>query len=256
MIKKFQSFALAHLSLLKPVIVAIMSIIAFFIAKDNSWNHWSWLTYGALLMIYLYAEFVQHKEAMLSPLEKSKKYLLDYPNWHLGSAEAPDYYSPAPEYTIRCNNSEDNLDFRQEWTRGEIGSSYTTGNAAYYMHLHFNETLLKKIHVVVFDGGKKTIVAPHWEALGAGRFYFYLQDSIEYAYQKYLSSLYKKDASIDINKSGGLGKFSIPVFKDDQELQSFIALQGEQRLPPPETDKEKQNEIFYKSLEKYAAFIA
>ncbi len=252
--KKIQSFFLSYLGFIRPILVAVLSILAFFIGKGNPSDYWSIPAYVALFLFYLIAELIQHKQNTLSPLKKFKKYLLDFANWQHGGVESPDYYHAAPEYTIRSNNSEHNLDYGQEWTRGEIGAAYSSGNAIYYKDLYFNETLLKQIPVVVFDGGKKTIVAPDWEAIGAGRIYFYLQDSIEYAYHKYLSDIYGQDFSFAINKPGGRGQFNIPVFKDRKELESFLAPLKTSIASMPERDEEKQDHLFYELLDKYAAF--
>lgn len=249
MVNKIQKLLLEQLTFLKIVIVAIMGITAFFVKKENVWSHWSWIVYGALFVLYLAAEFVQHKQNARSPLEKIKKHLLDFNGWTQGGVENSDYYNVAPEYTIRANDEENHLDFTQEWTRGEIGASYNTGNSAYYADLYFYETCLKQIHIVIFDGGKKTVVAPNWEAIGTGRIYFYLENSVEYAYQKFLSSLHQKDFSKNIRKQDGQGSFDIPVFKNEAELDKFI-VSCNQDLADPETNREQQNKIFYQLVDK------
>lgn len=242
-------FLLDHLWLFKILTVLASSIIAVFLSKDNSWNHWSWIVYAFLIFLYIFLEIIEKKQSSLSPLEKFKIYLLDFENWSHGEK---DYYIFAPEYTIRNNYDEDNFDYKQEWTRGEIGAHYSHGNVAYYVDLYYYETLLEQVPVVVFDGGKKTVVAPFWEAVGSGRFYYYLEKSTEYAYQKYLSAFYNKDNSKNI-KARRYDKFDIPVFKDQKILDEFIDFCN---LPisDPERDEEQQNLIFYGLLKKYEEF--
>lgn len=243
-----------HLFFIKGSLIASMAFVTFFIDKNNPWHHWSWISYGILTVILVSAEYFEHKENSRTPLEKIKKYLTDIKGWVQGGSDKPSYYSAAPEFTIRTSSEEAHLDFTQEWTRGEIGSSYNTGNGAYYSDIYFYETRLKRIHIVIFDGGKKTIVAPDWAAIGAGRIYFYLEDGIEYAYQKYLSGIYGRDFSKGLQKSAASGEFDVPTFKDKSELEKFISICNIESADRPETNIDRQNSAFYELLEKYKIF--
>ena len=73
----------------------------------------------------------------------------------------------------------------QEWTCGEV---MTKNNSPGYYEIHYHQTCLARVHYVNFDDHKKSMVAPNWKALGAGRFYFYESDSIDYAVQLHNSA--------------------------------------------------------------------
>lgn len=232
-----------------------MGFITFFIDRSNPWLHWTWVLYFSLVIALLLLEYHDHKAKRKSPLERAKEYLKDCSGWKISGAENyEEYYEAAPEFRIRTNDKDNHLDFTQEWTRGEIGRHYNTGNAAYYREIYFYGTLLHQIHIVIFDGGKKTIVAPDWEAIGTGRIYYYLKDGIKYAYQEFLIKQCGKDHSRDIRKSNACGTLDIVVFADKKELQKFITLCGECQSDDSEADEEKQNSIFYELLEKYQTF--
>lgn len=176
---------------------------------------------------------------------------MDFGGWE--KTGSGDYYTSDPEFTISPLESETSfLAYQDEWTRGEIGYHYESGNDAYYMGAFKGGLLLKKIHVVIFDGGKKTIVAPDWEAIGRGRFYFYLSDSIKYVYQLYLSQEHGVNHSCGIIRADA-GHFDIPVLKNAEELEKFLAYCGEARCEPASNEGE-QNKIFYDLLDKYKAF--
>ncbi|MCB1558027.1 MAG: hypothetical protein KDJ50_03785 [Alphaproteobacteria bacterium] len=242
-----------HAFFLKATIIASMAFVAFFIDKDNSWLHWTWFIYVSLTAALLLLEYHDNCMKNIKPLDRAKKYLTDYYGWKSsGGDNYEDYYEAAPEFIISTADV-DNLDFTQEWTRGEIGRHYDTGNAAYYRKIFFHGTLLHEIHMVNFDGGKKTIVAPDWRAVGKGRIYFYLQDGIEYAYQQFTTNVYGADHSINLRKSDS-GAFTIPVFKNEQELESFIAFCHMDANQDPEQDQELQTQLFYELLRKYDEF--
>lgn len=235
---------------MKATIIALMAFVAFFIDKDNAWCHWTWIIYGFLTAVLLLLEYHDNRMKNMKPIDRAKKYLSDCNGWKSsGGDNYEDYYEAAPEFTISTVD-DDNLDFTQEWTRGEIGRHYETGNGAYCRRIFFHGTVLREIHMVIFDGGKKTIVAPDWRAVGKGRIYFYLQNSVEYAYQRFTASVYGADHSINLRKSDG-GTSAIPVFKSEQELESFITFCNEDRGPDPETDQDLQTELFYGLLTKY-----
>lgn len=234
------------------IIVAIMGIITFFVDKENNWFHWSWIIYFSLLILYLCIEYVDNCIKNMSPIERVKIHLSDFENWKTSSDIC--YYEPSPEFTIRESYDERNSDYNQEWTRGEIGY-LLSGNSAYHVCIYYNETCLKKIHIVTFDDGKKTIVAPDWAGIGEGRIYFYVNNSIEYAYQKYLAKLYTKDFSKSLRKSSknGGGEFSIPVFDSEKDKQKFLK-QYKKPHCQPNGDKDEQNTLFYALIENYIEY--
>ena len=82
------------------------------------------------------------------------------------------------------------MDSTQEWTRGEIR---TDDNHAGWYELRCHQTLLRRIHYVSFDNHKKNMVAPDWEPVGRGRFYFYRADSIRYAVQRFWTAHDRRD---------------------------------------------------------------
>lgn len=195
-----------------------------------------------------------------TPLERIKKYLSNDSSistkWLNSNdyTDDTDYCDLFPEFTIR-SLEEKFLDFDQEWTRGEIGYNYTPGNSSYAKGLFYYETCLKTIHCVVFDGGKKSIVAPNWEPVGKGRFYFYIKNSIEYSYQKYLS-LMKEDYSKAINGISRKKTFDIPVFDNRSSLEDCLnyiksELKISDSITEPERNIDEQNAIFYTLLDKY-----
>jgi len=244
---------LSHLAVIRLIAVAIMGIIAFFIDKENNWFHWSWIIYFGLLIFYLFIEYVDNHIKNMPPIEKVKCYLLDFENWKTNQDVS--YYEPSPEFTIRVHNDESKLDYTQEWTRGEIGYHYDNGNYAYYDGIYYYETCLKKIHIVTFDGGKKTIVAPDWTPIDGGRIYFYVNESTEYAYQKYLTKMYANDFSKNLRKSinNGGDIFSIPVFDSQNDKQKFLN-QFNNTSGAVITDKDEQNRLFYVLVERYTEY--
>ena len=188
-----------------------------------------------------------------TPLERAIKYLGNIKNWQEMSGVS--HHKNFPEFTIKEVSDDNHLDYTQEWTRGEIGASYSSGNAATVFEIKYHQTTLADIHIVIFDGGKKSIVAPDWKPYGKGRIYFYMRDSIQYAFQHYWSALHSnKDDSENIKKSSVNGNFSLPVFDDEEDLASFLNAQKETGLLDPETDHSNQNNIFYEAVEKYASY--
>ena len=121
-----------------------------------------------------------------TPLDRFKMYLDNSEGWD--SRDDIYFYQQHPEFTMKllddnfCKGCEN-----REWARGEVGYSYDSGNMTSVVGLFYHSTLLSKICCVQFDGGKKHIVNPDWEAIGKGRIYFYLEDSLEYAYQKFIA---------------------------------------------------------------------
>ena len=140
------------------------------------------------------------------------------------------YHDVFPEFTLKAASAEnDHLDCSQEWTRGEIR---TNNNSAGWFELRFHATLLRRIHYVSFDNHKKRIVAPDWEPIGQGRFYFYKADSIRYSVHRFWIDIYKRDDSKGLLIRGlgesameaharWKGQYNIPVLEPG-ELEDFL----------------------------------
>lgn len=252
---KYTRFTEGKAFLIKAIFISLMGFVTLFISKDNPVLHWTWILYFALTIALLLLEYHDDQIKRQSPLVRVKRYLGDFGGWRQSAGhDYTKYYEPAPEFTIKPSDGEDNLSFTQEWARGEIGYHYSSGNAAYYSEIYLNDILLKQIHMVVFDGGKKSMVAPDWEPISGGRLYFYIQDSNRYLYQKFYAQGIGSDFSKNLRKSGAAGNFDIPVFRDANEVKKFIDYCGMQTDVPPLQNEEDQNAIFYHVLEKYQAF--
>ena len=105
------------------------------------------------------------------------------------------------------------------------------------------------------------MVAPDWEPIGKGRFYFYKTDSLRYAIQRFWIARDSRDDSKGLLMIRGDGEaareargrwgghLDIPVLKSD-ELDGFLkgrrwdAIRG----PAPETDQSKKYELFLRNL--------
>ena len=113
---------------------------------------------------------------------------------------------------------------------------------------------------VGFDNRKKDMVAPDYEQIGKGRFYFYKADSLEYAIQRFWTTRNDKDDSKGLRIRGDGeaardararwgGRLDVPVLKPD-ELDGFLkgrrwdAIRG----PDPETDRCEQYGLFLRNL--------
>lgn len=185
-----------------------------------------------------------------TPLERFKIYLEDFDGWQQNGEIS--HYTQFPEFTIQ---SLDDSYFqgceKREWARGEIGYHYDSGNGVSLFGFYYHSTLLKKVCCVQFDGGKKYIVNPDWEAIGEGRIYFYLEDSFEYAYQQFLIKERKEDFSKQI-KSTISSIFDIPLFSSKNKLQNFLIEAKKQFCHDdsylPETNEKEQNKLFYSYL--------
>jgi hypothetical protein len=188
-----------------------------------------------------------------TPLGRMKLYLNNFKGWkHYGEDS---FYIQYPEFTIKpldenhCKGCE-----KREWARGEIGYHYDTGNGTSIFGLYYHTTLLSKICCVQFDGGKKYIVNPNWEAVGAGRIYFYLEDSMEYAFQKYLTQERKCNDSKGLRYDDKL--FDIPVFKNKNELKDFMQyaknrLNIQNDLMDPMDNEDEQDKLFQELINLY-----
>lgn len=189
------------------------------------------------------------------------KYIRDFDNWALGDDDRfSEIYEPNPMFVITAVTDNDaqenfkNLAYDFEWNRGEVEASLPEGNYAYQRQIQFMNTILRRIHMVSFDNGKKTVVAPDWVAIGKGRFYYYLKDSINYAYQCFNVADEGEDHSQGLSKRNSAGYFDIPVLDDQDELTRFVEFCGIERHHTPETDKEEQNKLFYQLLDKFDEF--
>lgn len=188
-------------------------------------------------------------------LERAKQCLREPRAWSLSDEDGNDvwHHDVFPEFTLRATSADGFEDCGQEWTRGEIR---TDDNTAGWYELRYHQTLLKRIHFVSFDNHKKSIVAPDWEAIGRGRFYFYRDDSVEYAVQRFWTEYQRRDDSKGLRVRGdgtnanearsrwrrGL---DIPVVEPG-ELEGFTATQqGDSiRDPEPATDPHEQYQLF------------
>lgn len=189
-----------------------------------------------------------------APVERFKIYLNDFEGWETRGELS--YYKQFPEFTIQPleNNGGDKK--QNEWARGEIGYHYDHGNGTSILGFYYHNTLLEKVSCEIFDGGKKYIIAPDWEAIGEGRFYFYLEDSFEYIYQKFLIKETKKDFSKEIRSKKGF-EFDIPIFSNKSELNRFLEnakkFFNHDKFESPTSDENEQNELFYKYIEYYTS---
>ena len=163
-----------------------------------------------------------------------------------------------PEFTLKAASAKkDHMDSTQEWTRGEIR---TDDNHAGWYELRCHQTLLRRIHYVSFDNHKKCMVAPDWEAVGRGRFYFYRADSVRYAVQRFWTAYPDRDDSKGLRvcgkgesateaRSRWHGGLDIPVVNPG-ELEGFL----ERRQPnaiganEPATEPGEQYELFLRNL--------
>ncbi|TVP50629.1 MAG: hypothetical protein EA345_04595 [Halomonas sp.] len=242
----------SYSSLLKAVLFVLFGVVAVFIDVEQSPTHWTWPLFVFLAAGLVGLEIYHYRQDKASPLLKMRTNLLDVEGWEKSGSS--DYYAANPEFTLSPIEDEvPHLDYRQEWTWGEIGYHSETGNDAYHVGAFKSGLLLKKIHIVIFDGGKKIAVAPDWVAIGRGRFYFYLKDSVDYAYQHYLTHERGKDHSCGIRRPDISGTFDIPVLKNLNELQRFADCCDEPATSPS-TQEDEQAEVFYCLLEKYNNF--
>ena len=194
----------------------------------------------------------------MPPLERAKQYLSEPDSWSLlvesDGSNANSYYTVFPEFTIRVIDTEDHVARHEEWTRGEIR---TDNNHAGYYELHYHQTRLARIRYISFDDHKKSMVAPNWEPRGAGRFYFYKADSINYAVHKFYSTISREDDSLTLSIRGE-GEASeearlrwghymqIPVLHPG-ELEGFLGSDGEHKLVCPSRDEAEQYQLFLRN---------
>ena len=200
------------------------------------------------------------------PVERVKLYLDEPEEWFSVAETHPDlhlYYRVFPEFTLKVTEAEGFVDRNQEWTRGEIR---TDNNSACYFEIYYHQTCLSRVHYVSFDDHKKSMVAPRWEPIDAGRFYYYQAQSIEYAIQKFNSSREKEDHStrLSIRGEGDSVKqaralwghqMKIPVLRPG-ELRGFLGPHDECKPVKPSCDAAEQYDLFVTSqleFEKWRA---
>lgn len=120
-----------------------------------------------------------------SALERARRCLEEPSAWTLWEENGfiCAHHNVFPEFTLKAAEAEYPLDSNQEWTRGEVA---TDDNHSIWFELRYHQTLLQRIHHVSFDNHKKSMVAPAWEPVGKGRFYFYKAGSVEHAVQQIL----------------------------------------------------------------------
>ena len=190
----------------------------------------------------------------MPPLERVKLYLGAFDAWIPSNRIAENldrHYKIFPEFTLKVTEAEKFIAYHEEWTRGEIRNH---NNHAGYFEIYYHQTCLARVHYVSFDDHKKSMVAPKWKAVGAGRFYFYEADSVSYAVQKFHSSNFREDHSTTLS-IGGSGESSrqarlrwghqlkIPVLHTG-ELDSFLGSRRDGEIVEPSSDKIEQYEMF------------
>lgn len=108
--------------------------------------------------------------------------------------------------------------------------------------------------MVSFDGRKKCMVAPKWEPMGAGRIYYYVRDSVDFAYQKHQALLSGKDDSRSLSFSSDShqdGTYDIPIFENESELKAFLCSVGNHTTTEPAEYTSKQHQCWYDALTTY-----
>ncbi len=197
-----------------------------------------------------------------APLDRAKTYLERPSDW-VAISKGPiisqhyEYHRQFPEFTVHDGEADDMTARNEEWTRGEIRKD---NNHAWYKEVYYHQTLLATVRGVTFDDGKKEMVAPKWVARGAGRFYYYEQDTIEYALQTFLwSSRSGRNHSERLrfhvtgdedllNRAGALwpdGYMKIPVLRA-RELERFLGTQ-QGPVQEPSLDDDEQYQLFLRN---------
>ena len=193
--------------------------------------------------------------------KRAKRLLAEPAAWWISESEVDRfvccYHHAFPEFTLKAASAESHVACNEEWTRGEVR---TDDNFAGWYELRYHQTVLRRVRYVGFDNRKKDMVAPDYEQIGKGRFYFYKADSLEYAIQRFWTTRNGGDDSKGLRIRGDGeaardararwgGRLDIPVLKPD-ELDGFLtgrrwdAIRG----PDPETDRCEQYELFLRNL--------
>ncbi len=196
----------------------------------------------------------------MPPLKRAQRYLDDPDGWLPMTDEALigevfHYYGTFPEFTLRVENTDSPvIACNEEWTRGEI---CTDNNSAWHFTLYYHQTLLHRTRYVSFDDLEKSMVAPTWERRGAGRFYFYREDSVDYAVQRFFTRQRDSDYSKSLRIRGGsdVSKearalwpdgMAIPVLRTG-ELEGFLGPRGTRLMVDQSRDETKQYELFLRN---------
>ena len=192
-------------------------------------------------------------------LERAKRFLAEPAAWWISEEDGVVccHHRVFPEFTLKAASAENHMAYNEEWTRGEVR---TDDNYTGWYELRYHQTVLRQVPYVGFDNRKKSMVAPDWEPIGKGRFYFYKAGSLRYAIQRFWTTRDDRDDSngLQIRGDGEAardararwdGCLAIPVLKPD-ELDGFLkgrrwdAIRG----PDPETDRGEQYELFLRNL--------
>ena len=193
----------------------------------------------------------------MPPLERAKWYLSDPDEWSPmveNGCNMNFHHTTFPEFTLKVTEAEEHIACHEEWTRGEV---CIDNNHAGYYELYYHQTRLARIRYISFDDHKKSMVAPQWKDRGAGRFYFYQDDSINYSVQKFYSTICRADHSSTLSIKGK-GEAStearsrwghqmkIPVLHTG-ELEGFLGSDGELKFVDQSTDKAEQYQLFLRN---------
>ena len=196
----------------------------------------------------------------MSPLERVKRYVDDPGEWlpvseRAFSGDEVYYYTPFPEFTLRYEGLDSPWSTgNEEWTRGEVAAD---GTLTCHVNLHYHQTLLHRTRYVSFDDRRKSMIAPHREPRGAGRFYFYKADSVDYAVKRFLTKLFGRDDSKSL-RVGGESEVSnqarllwpdgmaIPVV-DNRELGEFLGPKASRMIVEPMIDQAEQYRLFLRN---------
>ena len=196
----------------------------------------------------------------LTPLRRVSKYLTTKGGWEY-SGEDIWHCKDFPEFTITTDHTILKHDY--EWTRGEIGYSYSPKfEHGFYYCIKYYQTALTKVHAVQFDNDKKLVVAPKSRPFrDGGWIYYYLKNSVQYSFQCYLVLQNNGiDDSKNIRYSSALnktGSFDITIFEDEQDLNNFLKpYAGEVTGDAYVAEHKQQNEIFYESIDCYKEYVS
>lgn len=201
----------------------------------------------------------------VSLADRIKKYLRDVPNWTTALTDHQNeevwYYRPFPEITMRSAAASEDTAHNEEWTRGEVRRD---DNMARYQEIWCHQTCIARVRCVTFDDRKKHMVAPAWEPMGLGRFYYYEMGSMELALQKHLV---EREGGVDDSKTLSIGRLhdeeleceigsrfgrwlSIPVLQAS-ELREFLDVVGADSEVEPSSEGVDQYRLFVENLLKY-----
>ena len=191
------------------------------------------------------------------PLDRVKLYLSDVDAWTPNNKNGENlqvHHKTFPEFTLKVVDAEEYMARHEEWTRGE---HRTDNNHAGYYEIYYHQTCLGRVRYVSFDDHKKSMVAPNLEPRGAGRFYFYEIDGINYAIQRYHAAMEGADHSkkLSIRGRGKLGKearsrwdhyLEIPVLRMG-ELDGFLGEKAGRQAVEASRNEAEQYELFLRN---------